>query len=148
MRTRRLTALALSAVLALSLGAWSDGAQAALPSRSLTIEVLSNRADLVSGGDVLLAVPVPATVEPSRVRVLVGDRDVTSAFTLRGSRLVGLVDGLALGDNVVRAKAGSWSGQRVVTNHPNGGPIFSGPQHGPYRCQTGATDEKCNEPAR
>ncbi|MFP5253778.1 MAG: DUF6351 family protein [Actinomycetes bacterium] len=148
MRTRRLIALALSAVLALSLGSWTGGAQAAPSLRTLTIEVLSNRADLVSGGDVLLAVPVPATVDPARVRILVGDRDVTSAFTRQGSRLVGLVDGLALGDNVIRARAGSWSGQRVVTNHPNGGPVFSGPQHEPYRCQPTAVDEKCNEPAR
>ncbi len=148
MRTHRVIALALSAVLALSLASWSGGAQAAPSSRTMSIEVLSNRADLVSGGDVLLAVPVPAAVDPARVRVLVGDRDVTSAFTVQGSRLVGLVDGLALGDNVVRAKAGAWAGERVVTNHPNGGPIFSGPQHGPYRCQATAVDEKCNEPAR
>lgn len=148
MRTRRLTALALSAVLALTLGAWAGNAEAAPPSRSLSIEVLSNRADLVSGGDVLLAVPLPAGLDPTRVKVLVGDRDVTSAFTPERSRLVGLVDGLALGENVVRVRAGAWAGERVVINHPNGGPIFSGPQHGPYRCQPTAVDEKCNEPAR
>ena len=34
----------------------------------------------------------------------------------------------------------------VVTNHPNGGPVFSGPQIQPWGCQEGAVDEQCNQP--
>ena len=34
----------------------------------------------------------------------------------------------------------------MVTNHPNGGPVFSGPQLEPYQCQETALDAQCNEP--
>ena len=56
------------------------------------IEVLSNRADLVSGGDALVQIARPAN---ARVTADVNGRDVTSAFSTSGSgRLVGLVRGL------------------------------------------------------
>ena len=117
------------------------------PAKALTIKVLSNRADLVSGGDVLLAVRLPRGLDADKVRVLVGDRQVTEDFRLSGRRLIGLVDGLRVGDNVVRVKAPGYAGQRVVTNHPNGGPVFSGPQLAALPCQAAALDAQCNEPA-
>jgi hypothetical protein len=116
--------------------------------RELDVEVLSNRADLVSGGDALVSVGLPDGLAPGRVRVSVGDRDVTEQFALRpNGEFQGLLEGLDIGENVVRVKAPGYAGEQVVTNHPNGGPIFSGPQHGPYRCQPTALDEQCNEPA-
>ena len=42
--------------------------------------------------------------------------------------------------------AGASADRIVVTNHPNGGPVFSGPQVQPWVCQAGATDAKCNQP--
>ena len=51
---------------------------------TLGIEVLSNRADIVSAGDVLVAVDLPAGVAPWRwVSVADDGRDVTGAFALR-----------------------------------------------------------------
>src|SRR5207302_3673288 len=35
----------------------------------------------------------------------------------------------------------------TITDHPNGGPVFSGPQIKPWACQTTAKDKQCNEPA-
>ncbi|MGZ5417450.1 MAG: DUF6351 family protein [Nocardioides sp.] len=151
MRARHLVPLLVAAALTLPAVPVS-GSQAAVaarnaPTKALTIKVLSNRADLVSGGDVLLAVRLPRGLDADKVRILVGDRQVTEDFRLSGRRLMGLVDGLRVGDNVVRVKAPGYAGQRVVTNHPNGGPIFSGPQHVPYQCQATALDAQCNEPA-
>ncbi|MEP9363418.1 DUF6351 family protein [Nocardioides sp. CN2-186] len=113
----------------------------------LTVEVLSNRADLVSAGDALVAVRVPQGVRPADVRVTVGDRDVTRRFAVReDGQFLGLVRGLEVGRNVVRATAKGAKGDRVVvTDHPNGGPLFSGPQTRHYRCQDTATDAQCNE---
>ena len=56
------------------------------------IKVLSNRADLVSGGDALVRVKVPRGAEPSELRLAAGDRNVTRALKRTGKRkLEGLV---------------------------------------------------------
>ena len=116
---------------------------------ALVVEVLSNRADLISGGDVLVAVRVPDGVRPEDVRVTAGDRDVTKRFAVReDGQLEGLVTGLDLGRTVLRATArGTRAGRIAVVNHPNGGPVFSGPQTQHYRCQEGAVDDQCDQPA-
>lgn len=116
----------------------------------LLVRVLSNRADLVSAGDVLVAVRVPRGVRPSSVRVRAGRRDVTRSFRVRrDGRYLGLVTGLPLGPTTLRASAPRASaGEAVVTNHRNGGPVFSGPATRHYHCQETARDALCNEPAR
>ena len=116
---------------------------------SLGIDVLSNRADVISAGDALVAVRIPAGVNLAKVRVFDDGRDVTSAFAMRpNGRFEGLVDGLSLGPNVLTARApGAKDARVVVTNHPNGGPVFSGPQVQPWVCQATATDAQCNQPA-
>jgi hypothetical protein len=79
-------------------------AEAAAP--SLGIEVLSNRADVISAGEALVAVNVPAGVNPANVRVFDDARDVTSAFAVRpNGRFEGLVTGLSVGRNVLSARA-------------------------------------------
>jgi hypothetical protein len=45
----------------------------------LRIEVLSSRADLISGGQAVVAIDLPAGARPSGVRVKLGRRDVTSS---------------------------------------------------------------------
>ena len=71
------------------------------------IVVLSNRADLVSGGDALVQVVLPGRVDPATVRVSVDGRDVTSAFAVRtNDRYEGLFTGLAVGANDVESAAG------------------------------------------
>ncbi len=151
MRTRPVPAvvLALVAAFLVAVGASSSAPAAAGPKPRLVVSVLSNRADLISGGGALVAVRVPRGVRARTVHVRVGKRDVTHRFVRRGQRLVGLVGGLRLGRNVVRATAPrARAGRIVVTNHPNGGPVFSGPQTQHYRCQAGARTARCDQPAR
>lgn len=112
-----------------------SGSATAAPGR-LTVEILSNRADLVSAGDVLVAVRLPKGVRPGRVRVTADGRDVTRRFAVReDGRYLGLVTGLDLGRTVLRATApGARAGRTVVVNHPNAGPVFSGPQTEHFVC--------------
>ena len=137
-------------------GLWSAAAQAATGVRAL--DVLSNRADLISGGDALVAATLPAGVDPASVRVDVDGTDVTRAFALRpDGRLEGLVTGLKTGPNTLSARTPDGTGKRIViTNHPIGGPIFAGPQVTPFACNPNAsspplgtaTDAQCNAPTQ
>ncbi len=120
----------------------------AAASAAVEIDVLSNRADLISAGDALVEVKLPAGTDPSGVVVADDGRDVSNAFAVNGDgRFLGLVEGLDLGDNVITATLPDGSGARItIVNHPNGGPVFSGPQIQPWQCQETAVDEQCNEP--
>ena len=116
--------------------------------RELEIVTVSNRADLVAGGDVLVEV-VPAPPRPTVV-TLNGD-DVTDAFaTGLDGRHLGLVTGLQLGDNeLVVTQPGGRGAALTITNHPIEGPVFSGPHLQPWDCSTadnglGEPDENCN----
>jgi hypothetical protein len=133
-------------VLGLSVVAPARAGQPPAP----TIRVLSTRADLVSDGQALLAVDPPAGKRVGSWHVRVGERDVSSAFAVRSSgRLEGLVAGLRPGANVVTAWFGRGRAARLtVTNHPAGGPLFTGPQLQPWNCPTGSRDAQCNQPPR
>jgi hypothetical protein len=107
---------------------------------SPTIKTLSNRADLVSGGDVLVR------VTPKKARVRLNGRNVTKAFAVRPDRrYLGLVKGLRLGRNVLRATSRGRTAKLVVINHPIGGPVLAGPQIQPWKCFGGALDAQCNQ---
>jgi hypothetical protein len=124
------------------------------------IVVLSNRADLVSGGNALVEIVLPAKAKahPDQVKVDVDGRDVTGAFAVRaGGRFYGLVSDLPLGSSVLRAKVPNGPGARItITNHPIGGPVISGEQVQPWSCSTAtvnpplgpAIDAQCNAPTR
>ena len=123
------------------------------------ISVVSNRADLISGGDALVSVDLLA--EPaSRSESSSTERTSTSAFAVRANgRFEGLVTGLEEGKNILRVRPGNGVGRWIeITNHPIGGPVFSGEQIQPWLCRTqlqgGTTpalgpsvDEKCNAAA-
>jgi hypothetical protein len=122
-------------------------------SAPLRLEVLSGRADLVSAGDALVEVVLPAGASARGLQVLAGERDVTAAFSERDGRLLGLVSGLPEGPSTLTARLADGRGARLdVVNHPKGGPVFSGPQVQPWFCSTersglGAPlDEQCNAP--
>ena len=57
-----------------------------------------------------------------------GGRNVAKRFHGSGARVRGLVKHL------------------VITNHPDGGPVFSGPQLHPWKCESGAVNKKCAKP--
>lgn len=127
----------------------------------VTIEVLSNRADLISGGDALVQVDLPAgwqdTPEGAReltLSVRVGGRDVTRAFRFTGTgSAVGLVTGLPRGRSVLEAAVRGGSGRYdrgariTITNHSIDGPVFAGPQIQPWACAEGTKGSKCSKAA-
>ena len=115
---------------------------------ALDLEVLSNRADLISGGDALVAVTASRGKLELVHRAKGRTREVTRMLAAReGRRHLGLISGLRHGRNVLIARQGGRTARAVITNHPNGGPVFSGPQIQPWECQDDARDAKCNEPA-
>src|ERR1700754_4794626 len=70
------------------------------------IVTLSNRADLISGGDALVEIRVPdRKVSLSRVKVKLNGHDITSSFTANAPArtLRGLVTGLVQGRNEISA---------------------------------------------
>lgn len=117
----------------------------------VTISVLSGRADLVSGGSAVVAISPAA--DAGDLTVTVDGRDVTGGFARRSAglldgRLAAVVSGLHVGRNLVRATLPDGAGAELtLTDHPNGGPLFSGPQPEPWTCERGATDRKCDKPA-
>jgi hypothetical protein len=102
------------------------------------LEVLSSEPDEVSGGDALLRVRVPARTRPADVQVTRNGADVTAAFAPDpgGRSLTGLVTGLAVGWNTVRASAPRGTTSVRLRNFPVTGPIFSGPHQYPLLCKT------------
>ena len=125
--------------------ATAAAAEAAPP--PVSISVLSGRADLVSGGSALVAIDLADPSDAPHVTVSVDGHDVTGAFAVRANgRFEGLVTGLALGNNLLRATLPGRSAEITLVNHPIGGPVLSGPQLQPWVCQAGAADAQCNQP--
>jgi hypothetical protein len=138
----RLLILAAVATAALSAGV------AVAQAGTLSIHVLSDRADAISGGDALVSVSIPHGIPPSSVTLRLGSTDVTSDFAQRANgSYEGLVSGLAVGSNTLSAQApGATSGQATIVNHAIGGPVISGPQVQPWVCKNAhPTDAKCDE---
>src|SRR5262249_34874963 len=122
----------------------------------LELRTLSNRADLVSGGDVLVEIVLPRHTRPDQVRVELNGRDIRHQFAVRADgRFLGLVTGLSAGKNKLVASVRGDDAQRLtITNHAIGGPISSGPQVQPGICSTVEAglgqpqDAQCNAPAK
>ncbi|HET9289428.1 MAG TPA: DUF6351 family protein [Gaiella sp.] len=117
------------------------------------ITVVSNRADLISGGDALVSVDLSAN--PQAIRVELNGKNITSTFAVRqNGRFEGLVTDLREGKNILRVRPGNGVGRWIeITNHSIGGPVFSGKQVQPWLCRTTAqtnpsigpaVDDKCN----
>ena len=104
----------------------------------IQIKTISNRADLISGGDALVEIALSKAKLASSLRVQLNGRDVTSAFAVRGNgRILGLVDHLVSGKNVLVASTSkSHAASLTITNHPIGGPVIAGPQTSPFVCAT------------
>jgi hypothetical protein len=145
----RVNAKRAAAILAVAGAGLAGGAPAAIAAgHGIQVRVLSTRADLVSGGDALVELGLPAGVGLGDVTVRNGATDITGDFARReNGKVEGLVAGLALGRNTLRATAaGATAGTVTVVNHPNGGPVFSGPQMQPWPCQPTAVDKQCDQP--
>jgi hypothetical protein len=106
--------------------------------RGLQLRALSSRPELVTGGDVLVRVDIPAGMAAGSIRVLRNGADVTAALLAgeNGRSLTGLITGLALGANQVVASSGAASARLNLVNHPISGPVLSSPQEQPFVCMT------------
>jgi len=106
---------------------------------AVTVETVSTRPWLVTGGDVLVRIAAADGIDPANLNVHVDGADVTASFrpsALDGT-LVGLVAGLPLGDTEITAQVdGEPAASLVITNYPITGPIISGPHEEPFLCQT------------
>jgi hypothetical protein len=121
----------------------SAQAQSQLPPFNFEIRTLSNRADLVSDGDVLVEVQVPKTVPMDKVTLALNGTNVDAAFvadaqagTLRGV-LTGLVAGANdfVADSNGPGKGRPWA-HLTITNHARGGPVLLSTQTTPWVCAT------------
>ncbi len=113
------------------------------PRVNFEIRTLSNRADLVSDGDVLVEVHAPRTVRMDKVKLLLNGVDITASFVADDASRTfrGLVTGLVVGDNqLVADSPGRGIGRPYatlkITNHPRGGPVLLGSQTMPWICAT------------
>src|SRR6267143_4726585 len=143
----KLSFLALGALFLVTAQAGEDR-----PASNFEIVTLSNRADLISGGDALVEVRVPKGMALNKVRLSLNGHDVTGAFTANAAArtLRGLVTGLVQGRNdlVAGESHGGRAVRLVITNHPMGGPVLLGSQTTPWICATPApVAEAGNTPA-
>jgi hypothetical protein len=133
----RAVALLAAATLAVSACSSDDsGGGATEQESSLRVEVVSSRAEYVTGGNALVAVTAD---DPDGVTVELDGEDVTAGFAPDPDdehRLVGLVDGLPDGDATITAAQGDDTADVKVTNYPDQGPVFSGDQVPLVLCTT------------
>ena len=131
-------ALAASALFALLLHPLS----AAAAPTTFSIEILSSAPDRVSGGDALVRVGFPDVDVPAKMTLLRNGVNVTSSLKPApgGGALVGVVDGFALGANLLELRASPKAkavlASLAVFDYPIEGPIFSGPHQQPFVCTT------------
>jgi hypothetical protein len=108
-------------------------------SRLAIVSVSNPRPELVSGGQVLLRITLPARADPADAEIAADGHDVSGDFREQpDGTLLGLVTGLHHGANTIVARAGHERALLEVTDHPITGPVFSGPQQVPFFCETTA----------
>jgi hypothetical protein len=111
--------------------------------QNFEVRTLSNRADLISGGDALVEVSVPITVPLTKVTLLLNGTDVTAAFQVNEAArtMRGVLTGLLNGENEFVADSNGLGKGRPratlrIINHPIGGPVLLGSQTTPWICAT------------
>ncbi len=129
-----------------------------------TINLLSSKAEYVSGGDALvdIALPtLPAGATAPALVVTLNGADVSATFKAdTGTHRKAVLGGLAAGANTLVATYGGPSATMKLTNYALTGPMLSGPQLSPFICQTqdfvlpdgsklgAATDANCSAPTK
>ena len=108
----------------------------------ISVTVVSNQAHLLSGGNALIevtsSVALAAEAEGSW-SVSVNNLPVTLTLHEVGDQkgqfsYRTLLNGLALGENVVKISSGTGSTELTLVNYPITGPVISGEQQTPYFC--------------
>jgi hypothetical protein len=110
------------------------GAFAGTNAFALSLDVLSSRPDLVSGGSALVAIKDVQGVP----NVTWDSRDITRLFApdpTTPGQWVGLVVGFIDGKNQITARAGGQTANMTVVNHAINKTLFAGPQQSPFLCE-------------
>lgn len=103
---------------------------------SIEITTLSSRPDMVSGGDALIE--VRSDSGSSKISLELNGRDVSDRIKPdpESGTYLGLITGLNVGENTLRASTTKARATLRIVNHPITGPILSGPHLNPYECRT------------
>ncbi len=160
MNTRSNVTVIVAAILAAFIGGCGEGIQAPaessqsetrgraesrdeLPPFNFEIRTLSNRADLISGGDALVEVQVPKNVPMQKVTLTLDGANVGASFVADANARTfrGVLTGLRDGENHFVADANGRGEGRpraslTITNHPRGGPVLLRSQTQPWICAT------------
>src|SRR5262245_19830030 len=133
-------ACVVTTVIAAASAATVIAATPAVTAQSVNLTVLSSKSDQVSGGDALIRVDAPSGLL-DKLGVQRNGTDVTGAFSRQGNGLVGLVDGMQLGQNELtvtptRNSSAPPLAHLTLVDYSNEGPIFSGPHQKFFVCQT------------
>jgi hypothetical protein len=112
----------------------------------ITVETVGNRADLASGGDVLVRVNLPAGDDTAKATLSVNGKALSDGLHASpdGKGFIALVTGLKDGKNALTVTSKGQAAHLDITNHPSGGPLFSGPQIQPWTCLPGSTGAQCD----
>jgi hypothetical protein len=105
------------------------------------VRTLSARADLVSGGDVLIQIAAPPPAA-ANVAITVNGHPPNAEFkaTTPATTLIVRLKDLQVGRNVIEVgvKGQKPAVQLAVVNHPITGPVIGGPHQTPFNCETQA----------
>src|SRR5262245_46892280 len=129
--------LALLLPVVVALGAAQGVGQTSTSGR-FEIRALSTRADMVSGGDVLIEIARPSALSEIAITVNGRNASVELGPTTSASHLIARVTKLQLGANVIEVgvKGRRPSAPLAVVNHSITGPVMSGPRQTPFTCET------------
>lgn len=132
-------AFVLIVTVSLAAGALSFGSSAAAATSKLRIVAASTKPEDVTGGDVL----VKLTNAKGTPRFTVAGKTVTAKPMGTSSWVV---SGLPKASSVIKVTAGGQSATLKVVNHPESGPVFSGP-HLPLLCTVPTVAKEAREEA-
>ena len=129
-----------SIVLAVAFG----NAMAASDS-ALAVEAVSNRADLVSGGDVLVRVTLPSNVGGNQAVLSLNGQPLSNPLHAApdGRGYLALVTGLNQGHNTLTLAAGG--GFAGCINHQIESRLALRPHLQPWSCTTQSADPRCSQ---
>jgi hypothetical protein len=111
------------------------------------IVVLSNRADMLSGGDALIEIIPPKDQSITKLNATLNGADISGEFAQRANqRWMGRIKTMIVGENTLIVRVNDLASiTSKLRNYPNEGPIFSGPPVPRLHCQDGGEPLTCNQ---
>jgi hypothetical protein len=106
-------------------------------SELLTIEVLSSKPWLVTGGDALVEIANLDQESASNAEFILNNRTIEATLVKTGiEKWQALIQGMVVGENILEVKLIEEAKSITINNYNESGPIISGPHQEPYICQT------------